>query len=215
MQPELERLLVSLGRPALVAEAGGVGGLCQQGGLPLGLPTDRWPTQLGVPLLPILSLSTSELPFVPSFLADQAYWCFFIKPGSFEQGVASGSLVVRSYLSLDGLVPLPAGAPLRRATLGLRFSAVTDYPSSYAVSASLADRPALLAAYGSAESIRFPCHAGIKLGGYPHLIQPTAFLASFDPDFQVQLDSTEFYEYADSGVGYVYGGLSATIWESM
>ena len=61
----------------------------------------------------------------------------------------------------------------------------------------------------------FKCHAGIKLGGYPHLIQETAFLQSLEPDFQIQIDITELYSYGDSGVGYFHDDLSAVIWETM
>jgi hypothetical protein len=63
---------------------------------------------------------------------------------------------------------------------------------------------------------RFPCHSGIKLGGYPLLIQSIeAFLASRDPDFQMQIDGSDCYMYGDTGIGYIPSKLSAIVWETM
>jgi hypothetical protein len=56
---------------------------------------------------------------------------------------------------------------------------------------------------------------GIKLGGYPLLIQSTAFLMTLDPDFQLQVDATSLYTSADSGIGYICDNLTSAIWETM
>jgi hypothetical protein len=163
----------------------------------------------------ILSLYIPELPYVPDFLRPFAYWAFFIEPDRHEHTHSDGSLVVRRYSDRAALKPLSTS---ETQTLELLFHEVTDYPSPIAIREVLATQPRLREIYdhhADALSERYPCHAGIKLGGYPHLIQATAFLATLEPDFQIQIDTTDVYAYADSGIGYFYGDLSAVIWESL
>lgn len=87
---ELETYLRPLGRKALVAEELELDSLVDscQGGVPLGSPGERWPTNAGAPLFPVLTICTAELPFVPPVLDGSAYWTFFIEPDLFEQVVA-------------------------------------------------------------------------------------------------------------------------------
>jgi hypothetical protein len=167
---------------------------------------ESWPLKGGRPLVNVLNIRTAELPAIPTFLGGSAYWSFFLEPQAFEQVVSDGSLVVRRYESTAALRPLPPPSS-QASPLRLRFRAVTDYPSGFALAKCLPETTIL--------EDRFPCHAGIKLGGYPHMIQGTAFLESLEPDFQIQLDCSNFYSYADSGIGFVYDGLSAVIWESL
>jgi hypothetical protein len=176
----------------------------------LGLPGEAWPALNGEPLFPILTIATRELPFVPVFLSGNEYWAVFIQRDQYEQSVNDGSLVVRRYPRISELVPLPQpiGAPSK--SLGLSFSTVTDYPSRIALRTIIGDD----VDHEDLDEL-YPCHAGIKLGGWPLLVQGTAFLATAEPDFQIQLDVTELYMYADTGIGYVYGRLEAIIWESM
>ena len=207
--------LAELGRQALVADSASAEAntLSGQGGVPLGRPGETWPTLNGEPLFPVLTVHTHELPVVPDFLAGGAYWVFFIERDAFEQTVSDGSLVVRQYPEVSELVPLPQPVDSSAARLGFSFRAITDYPSSTALAEILGEE----LGGASIEELdeEFPCHDGIKLGGWPLLIQHTAFLATDQPDFQIQLDGTELYDYADSGIGYIYGGLQYVIWESM
>jgi hypothetical protein len=204
--------LASLGREALLASnvAPESTALSAQGGVPLGLPGETWPALDGEPLFPILTIASNELPVIPPFLAGNEYWALFILREQYEHDVRDGSLVVRRYPELSQLVPLrpPVGVSSNR--LGLSFSVVMDYPCRRALEKLLGDdfdREDL--------DTRYPCHAGIKLGGWPLTIQGIAFLMTTDPDFQIQLDCTDLYMYADSGIGYVYAGLEAVVWESM
>lgn len=211
MQQSPEESLAALGRRALVGDeipsADAPDLLCGQG-RPLGYAGESWPTKDGNALVCILTIYTPELPEVPDFLRAAEYWAFFIEPRSYEQVAEDGSLVVRQYRSITSLCLLPQPAGAKGIPLQLRFREIIDYPSDFA----LAKAPPAVA--HAAES-RFECHSGIKLGGYPHLIQETAFLESLDPDYQIQLDCSNYYMYADSGIGYVYAGLSAVIWETM
>ena len=208
----IQERLVSLGREALLADNGSPEStvLSSQGGVPLGLPGETWPALNGEYLFPILTIATVELPVIPAFLLGNEYWSFFIQRDQYEQSVNRGSLVVRRYPRLSELVPLPQPIELPSKRLGLSFSTVTDYPSGIALTKILGDDD-------NHENLdeKYPCHAGIKLGGWPLLVQGIAFLATAEPDFQIQLDITDLYMYADSGIGFVYGGLDAIIWESM
>ena len=227
--------LTKLGRQALVATKARKGAptLCGQGGSPLGRSEESWPVANGEPLFPILTIHTPELPHVPEFLAAAAYWSFFIQRDLVEQSTDKGTFVVRSYADKDGLIPLkpplsrtaprarsarvltrttkPSRRPEPLGRLDFSFRRVTDYPSSAAIRKiwKVDDDEALDL------SKEFPCHSGTKLGGFPHLIQQTAFLMTKTPDFQMQFDITDLYRYADSGIGYVYRGLKSIIWESM
>jgi hypothetical protein len=207
MQQSLEEALVALGRTALVAsELEGDDGstlLCGQG-QPLAGPGETWPSRSGRRLVNVLNVNTAELPSVPAFLNRAAYWSFFITPDAFEQSVSDGTLLVRPYPSVQSLRPLTPPDSLA-APVRLRFAAEVDYPLGFALAKCLPEATAF--------EDQYPCLSGIKLGGYPHMIQGTAFLESLDPEFQIQLDCSSHYCYGDSGIGFVYGGLSAVIWE--
>jgi hypothetical protein len=224
VESELESFFESTRRTALVAEQhksddGHRPVLCRQGGAPLGEASERWPENNTVSLFPVLSIYTPELPFVPRFLSEFEYWVIFIEPEIFEQSAEDGSLVVRKYQCIADLVPMSPPEPWMREALYLDFHATEDYPARDALTNALANRPDLVEFYRErADSFaeRYPCHAGIKIGGYPYLIQRTAFLLeSLEPDYQIQLDMTELYMHGDSGIGYVYGGLSTIHWETM
>jgi hypothetical protein len=219
MTADIDEILTGAGRLALVAENAGDADdvLCRQGP-PLAAEHESWPHKDSVPLLPILSIHTPELPFVPSFLQGFDYWAFFIEPETCEQVVEDGSLVVRKYESVARLQQLPPPLSIEPQPLRLRFHEVIDYPCDEAIENVWSDQPDLIQAYKSrADELRekFPCHSGIKLGGYPLLIQPTAFLRTFGPDFQIQIDISEYFHYGDSGIGYLCDGLSYGLWETI
>ena len=132
MEQNERQRLARLARCALIADEGSPdsSNLSSQGGVPFGLPGEAWPVRDGQPLFPVLTIYTPELPFIPEFLATGQYWVFFIQRDEFNQVVDDGSLVVRHYAGLAGLVPLrsPKGASTDR--LGFTFHLVNDYPST-------------------------------------------------------------------------------------
>ena len=223
MQSSFRKLVESKARRALVASTTlraserDESPVSRQGGIPLGFSDEEWPKFDGVPLFPILSVFAPELPFVPRFLEGFDYWSFFIVRDDFEQVVDDGSMVVRRYETTAGLVPLQAPEDQDSRLIELTFAEVRDYPSDFAFDEVIQhdNQIARIAGNGWEEELKsYPCHDGIKLGGYPRLIQGTAFLLSLDPDYEIQIDMTELYTYGDSGIGYVFGGLSAAIWET-
>ena len=220
MTESLESFLSSLERRALLATPLPEASddlITAQGGVPLGRPGELWPEHDGRPLFPILSVRTSELPFVPSVFEHDAYLVIFIKKDEYEVATNDGSLVLRRYQDMAELVPLavPPGAETTRLPLG--FKEVRDFPDPSVISDALEERPELRGAYKQESDLwdsAFPCADGIKIGGYPRLIQETAFLKSLDPDFAMQIDGTDLYSYGDSGIGYLDADLSYLLWES-
>jgi hypothetical protein len=191
--------------------------LSRIGGGFLGSPGELAPRLNGALLFPLLSVHVPELAFVPTFLAGFEYWTFFIKADAWEQTVEDGSLVVRRYPRAKGLEPLGELSDEDTWPVwDLTFTEVRDHPSRLTLDSVIAER----GERATEEEIRsvlreYRCHGGVKLGGYPLLVQETAFLKTLDPDFQLQFDSCPAYEYADSGIGYVYSDLRAMNWESL
>jgi len=225
---DIEAFLIQTWRRALVgskcdpADAAVI--RCRQGS-PLGQPHEGWPHRGDVPLFPIsASTPRSFRLYLPSWKATPN-WTFFFELDRYEQGIQDGSLIVRRYPDVAGLERLAAPSSLELLAAAssfdptvrpLRFHEVRDYPSPLALKSSLAtDLLQQYRARATELDERYPCHTGIKLGGYPYLIQKTGFLRSLDPDFQMQWDGNDYYMYADCGIGYVYGNLAWVIWETM
>ena len=57
----------------------------------------------------------------------------------------------------------------------------------------------------SVEQLGLDNHTGIKIGGWPSLVQREYDLLLTD-SYVMQIDMTENYMYGDSGVAYVYRG---------
>ena len=230
----VEDYFQSLARRALVAReiADDPSVLSGQGGTPRCDVDELTPEHEGQKLFPILTIYTAELPRVPDFLNSQVYYSFHIHLDSYGQGVEDGSLVVRSYSSLpkapegrSGLrkllgwiLPEASAASEGPPRVGFSFQEVLDYPSDQALHEILADRTDLLAEFEANDEVlleKYPCHSGVKIGGYPLLIQPTGFLMGLNPNFQIQVDGTSLYSYADSGIGYLCDELASMHWETM
>lgn len=221
MNDQLAEIVRSSARRALVARERDdeAGRLCSHGAVPLGRVDEDWPTKGDRPLFPILTIGIVELPFVPEFLAGAAYWAFFIEPDEYSHATDDGSLVVRRYKSVDGLQPLTEPADVAHDGPELVFEEVVDYPCRSALRAHIAEDAAVSASLDP-ESVReipeeFRCHGGIKLAGYPALVQETVFLQTLDPDHAIQLDATDVYMYADTGIGYLPRNLDYAHWECM
>ncbi|HUE71018.1 MAG TPA: hypothetical protein VMP01_09025 [Pirellulaceae bacterium] len=168
--------------------------------------------------MPVLSILVAELPYRPPFLEGAAYWSLFTKRHCSESWVGDHTLVVRKYPDITPLRPLPVPPGIKLPPLPLRFHEVIDYPCDEALLEILSDQPLLLRAYESrADELRerFPCHSGIKLGGYPLLIQQTAFLMCLGPDFAIQIDISSYFHYQDAGIGYVNKDLTYACWETL
>ena len=215
----IEQYFKSLSRRALVAselENGDASVLSGQGGHPLCHSGETWPEHEGSPLLTILTVDTRELPFIPNFLKGTEYISLFILQDEWSHTTEDSSLVVRWYSELPESTL--EGGPETEPRLALTFREVVDYPHPDVIDILLADQPELEQEYDQRRdelAEAYPCHTGLKLGGYPYLVQDTAFLQEEDPDYEIQLDATSFYSFADGGIGYVDRDLESIHWETL
>ncbi len=134
---------------------------------PLGLPGEEWPTWESKPLLFVCQMNLATAPAVPPLLEGIQLLTFFVAP---DFGVLSQTngmdWHLRTYVSLDSLVPLPTpdGAPKSKKGFECRWEACDDHPND--------DDPDVI----MPEGMRRPRAAlenvaRTKIGGYVSTIQ--------------------------------------------
>ncbi|GAB3957392.1 hypothetical protein GCM10028805_50020 [Spirosoma harenae] len=184
----------------------------------LGQPDELWPLSNGKPMLPLCQINLQEFPFKPELVQDIAFITLFIDADTTPvSGNPNGAgWILRTYTSLEDLIPIvqptfvSAIKPFQMAPeiIDADFPMLEDCP--IALPASLEDDYDDL----------FPNTDGIKLGGWPTLIQgeidwPPLNQHSTTPTFAFQIDSVEkaHWQWGDNGVAY-FGRDSAIGQES-
>lgn len=190
------------------------------GGVFWGAPEEEWPLYDGRHLTAALSLRVHELPTVPDHLKGVALLNIFIDRSEYPE--EDGATIIRTYTSLDGLQPIDIPVGAIGDFHGITWKVAIDYPDGIMLKYKLLwdeirkdfddheRRRALEQQYWDAfekHDIQhaFPNHSGIKIGGWPTMIQvsPVAFLADEDPSYLLQLDRTDVYSFYDDGIGYL------------
>lgn len=164
-------------------------------------------------MLALCQLNLSELPFRPPRLGDLEMMTVFVACNDLPDRDPNGSTwCLRTYESLDGLQPIERpehASPIR--TFPMRPRVVEhDYPGWDDIPIEVPDQ--LYENY-------FESHAnvpGLKLGGWPTLIQSEIFWAPRNqhpasPEFVFQIDSSDKagWSWGDGGVGYFGRGTAA------
>ncbi|MCU4156585.1 DUF1963 domain-containing protein [Carboxylicivirga sp. A043] len=173
------------------------------GGVFWGKNDEAWPLFNSKPLIPILSILTSELPFrTPHFDNIELINVF-----AYEEGAPidekEGSVVIRTYTDLKELKPLEMPDELMKPCFKLNWRKVVDYPNGYQLELNLDEGEYRKYLDNNSYLMdEFPNHHGIKIGGWPYLVQETYFLQMDEPDFAFQFDSNEVFMFCDSGLGY-------------
>jgi len=173
----------------------------------LALPGEQWPASAGQPMHALCQLNLAELPFRPPHLDDLAMITVFIGPNVLPVDQLNGdNWCLRTYQDISMLRPIeqPAGrAPIKAFPLRPRI-VEADFPCLDDVSDMGIDG-------GDDEEYGERCHTadGLKLGGWPSLIQSTIYWPSQDddrinPQYVFQIDSCEkaHWQWGDAGVGY-------------
>ncbi len=203
----------SIKRRAIVMEIGGFRPPSDPktswfGKVAFGLPDEAWPVAHdGHPLAPLAQVNVGEFPFRPPHLEKIAFLTVFIDTREFDEDEANGSSwCVRSYGSLDRLVPLelPAGARFSIKAFPMRPKVVAeDYPVYDDVADDIPEE--LTDSYQD----DFENVPGFKFGGWPTLVQSSIYWSSptadsEEPEFVFQIDRTEkgHWGFGDGGVGY-------------
>ncbi|HEX7239880.1 MAG TPA: DUF1963 domain-containing protein [Longimicrobiaceae bacterium] len=177
----------------------------------LALPGESWPTTEGRAMHALCQINTTELPFRPAGLEDVELVTVFVGPSELPDDTPNGvSWCLRAYPRLDALVPLAAaatGSPIRAFPMSPEV-VENDFPCMDDVAiplpAGVEDRYEEL----------FPNTGGIKLGGWPTLVQGEVDWgrrASPDaPRYVFQVDSVEKagWSWGDMGVGYFGRGTA-------
>lgn len=212
---KMEALRERYARPALQFEIAGAGRYQTRGphscfGAVTHQGADEiWPEWQGKKLCPLLQLNLVDLPFLPRLLQDVGFLTLFVHPEHYPEDSPNGTTwLLRTYSSLDGLVPLAAPAldwSVKRQALDVA-RLVEDYPSFEEVSESLSDQ-----FYD-----QYSTRDGIKVGGWPRLLQSELPWAPHrghpaKPEYVLQIDSmVELnWSWGDVGCAYIARGTAA------
>lgn len=212
----MEETAARLRRPAIVLDVGGARPSDDPyaswfGHVGFGEQDEEWPSSNGRPMLPLCQLNLTLLPFRPPGLDDLAAIAVFIDSEVLPDGTPNGSgWLLRAYRNLDSLVQLDdiGGWPIKRLPLFARL--VDDYPC-------LEDVPTpLLQDLADSYYDSFENASGLKLGGWPSLIQSEVEWAPSNqhpaaPEYVFQIDSSEKagWAWGDGGVGYFGRGTAS------
>ena len=172
------------------------------GGSFYGKKGENWPTYGGRALIPWLFLSKKYLPQSNTFKEVKAL-AFYIDEQFFDCDhiAEEGSqIVVRVYKDSDELMLLEKPNNLEgHPPYILNWTDVKDYPSmSHFYEVFTED----IYDYFCENDENLTNHSGIKFGGWPTLVQREYDYMDLDQHV-LQIDMTENYMYADSGICYV------------
>jgi hypothetical protein len=173
---------------------------------------EEWPTTDGDPMHALCQINLTEMPFRPPRLDDLEFITVFVGPRELPLDAANGShWCLRAYSSLSLLVPLaPKQTGTRLKPFAMRPRIIEeDYPMWDDVRVEL-DQDVADNYYD-----HFANAPGLKLGGWPTLIQSEIYWAPWNehpasPEYVFQIDSTEKgnWMWGDSGVGYFGRGTT-------
>lgn len=167
---------------------------------------EGWPESNGKPMHALCQLNLTKLPYRPKGLDDIQFLTVFIGPDNLPEDTPNGEgWCLRAYKSIDDLVELvPCKTDSHIKPLPMRYEIIEkDYPCwedlPFECPKELEDDYYDL----------FENQSGLKLGGWPSLIQSEIFWAPWNkhpikPEYVFQIDSTEKgnWSWGDGGVGY-------------
>ena len=175
-------------------------------------PGEGWPTTKNGPMHALCQINLTEMPFRPPRLDDVKFIAVFVDPNELPDHDANGTnWCLRTYPSLTMLSPLtPVDTGTHIKPFAMRSRIVeADYPHWEDVDIEL-DEDVADAYYDHFDNV-----SGLKLGGWPTLIQAEIFWAPgnkhlADPQYVFQVDSTSKgnWMWGDNGVGYFGRGTA-------
>ena len=212
----LEQLIRSHARPASVAQVGGFRPPDDPlwswfGHVRVGLPGEKWPVGMELPMLPLCQLNLSQAPHRPPALDDVELLAIWLDqqtlPTDFPARNGNG-WCLRAYADLQALVeiePPPERERFLKPFPILWQPVDEDFPD-------WEDLPFDAVGGGDLEeyeSLGLGPSGGTKIGGRPSLVQSGLSWAPWDahpanPEYVLQIDTEpkSGWAWADSGVGY-------------
>ena len=209
---EYEDARAKLKRRAIQLEVGGIKPPTSPlsswfGRVNIAAPGEHWPETDGAPMHALCQINLSEVLFRPPGLEDVAMLTVFVGPEELPTNDANGeNWCLRAYSELAGLVPIePRSTNSGIKPLPLTAHTIEDDYPCWEDAAAYLDGSAFEENY----SDLFKNIEGVKLGGWPTLIQSEIFWAPYNrhpaaPKYVFQIDSSEKANWAwgDWGVGY-------------
>ncbi|MBL8853153.1 MAG: DUF1963 domain-containing protein [Planctomycetaceae bacterium] len=185
-------------RRAVVLEIGGFRPpddqlTCWFGRVNFGADGEAWPTTDGRPMHALCQINLTEIPFRPPRLEDVDFITVFVGPNELPNYNSNGTnWCLRAYSSLGSLKPLASvetGTHIKPFPMRSRI-VEEDYPNWEDVNVKL-DEDVADNYYD-----HFDNGSGLKLGGWPNLVQSEIFWAPWNnhpasPQNVFQIDTTE------------------------
>tara|TARA_B100001094_G_scaffold117190_1_gene113041 strand:+ start:8221 stop:8928 length:708 start_codon:yes stop_codon:yes gene_type:complete len=178
--------------------------------------TEAWPYYEGQPMLPLLQINLETFPTKPKGFEDIAFLCVFTRRDQYPVDTTNKKhWEIRTYKTLDNLVPLTQPTkPHHLQSFTLHPELKTDFPcweegrvDESALEERVEDPDDIFELYQE----HFPTLEGIKLGGWPYLVQAeiswdSDSIDNGDIDFLIQIDSTEKGRWCWGYQGIAYLG---------
>lgn len=160
---------------------------------------EKWPEYNGNLLTPLCQLNISSLPYKPDELKEIVFMTVFIDENGLNKST-NKTVIVRTYKSLEDLVELEQpnyNSSIKPFQLE-PYLEKNDCPTWDDCPMKIPEE------FEENYEIHFENKAGIKIGGWPSLIQGEIFLESNDAEYIFQIDSIEKanWQWGDGGVGY-------------
>jgi uncharacterized protein YwqG len=213
----METLRERLVRPALLFEPSDANQETEDtgsffGSVKVASPDETWPTCDGRPMTPLLQLNLGEIVFRPPGSEDVRMLTLFVDTQGYPEDDTNGTTwEVRAYPSLSNLVPLLAPEsdfavePLPLGPPAL----IEDYPCFDDLEEEIDDD------LWDAFQEQHETIPGVKLGGWPSLIQSEIFWAPFNkhpakPQYVLQVDSLPEanWKWGHDGCAYIGRGTN-------
>jgi uncharacterized protein YwqG len=179
------------------------------GGRFLGTPGEVWPVSNGRPMEALLQVRTSELPSIPWQLKDVALFTVFIdayRLPSDLPAVNGENWLIRSYKSLDNLVPFPQEPNLLVRPSSIRWLRGDTEGPGWQEASALVDLSKLGRNRDAIDQFheRYKRLEVTKVGGWPSYVQsPPDGMSDFFV-FQVSSHPQQNWSWGDGGNGYFY-----------
>jgi uncharacterized protein YwqG len=174
------------------------------GGVFWGKPGEDWPRSANdKPLIPWLQIVCTEMKGLYGPFYRKEAVCFFIDEEFSDAEAVSkpdvADFVVREYPLGEKLAPLRRPPGLERHKFRrVVWHKTLDYPEISKYRGLFED--SVYSALCDDKRLEFVNRSGIKIGGWP---TPVQMGQRYPGEFDLQIDATENYMYADCGIGYL------------
>ena len=171
---------------------------------------ETWPESNGQPMIPICQLNLRELTYKPANLQDIELLVLFVDATELPEDQPNGDgWLIRTYSNIQELQEIEQPTidfPIKQFQLKPEFID-KDFPCWEDCPIEVPDE------FEEDYFDLFPNQIGIKVGGWPTLVQGEIFWAPFnrhpaEPEFVFQIDSIEKanWFWGDNGVAYIGRG---------